>query len=66
MKSLSLLRFIQVIFCFPIIIIFATYKMNKPEQIIFIVLFTLYTLSYEVILLAISKKRRRTTNNSSS
>ena len=52
MKSLSLLRFIQVIFCFPIIIIFATYKMNKPEQIIFIVLFTLYTLSYEVILLA--------------
>lgn len=65
MKSLSILRFIQIIFCFPIIIVFATAKMNKLEQIIFIVLFTLYTLSYEVILIAVSKKRRTTNRDNS-
>jgi len=65
MKGLSILRFIQIVFCFPIIILFATSKMNGIEQIIFIALFTLYTVVYEVIFLTLAK-RKRTTKSSSS
>lgn len=66
MRTLSWIRFTQIVFCFPIIILFATSTMDELQQIIFIVLFTLYTVVYELILLKYSKKRRRTTSNSSS
>ncbi|WP_404988302.1 hypothetical protein [Clostridium culturomicium] len=67
MQMLSFLRFFQILFCFPIIILFTTSTMNELAQIIFIVLFTLYTAVYELILLKYSKrKRRRTTSDSSS
>ena len=65
MKGLSILRFVQIVFCFPIIILFATAKMRSIEQIIFIALFTLYTVVYELIFLTLSK-RKRTTKRSSS
>jgi len=65
MKGLSILRFVQIVFCFPIIILFVTSRMNSIEQIIFIALFTLYTITYEVIFLNLAK-RKRTTKNSDS
>ncbi|GEM_PF-1151870 len=65
MRTLSCIRFVQIVLCFPIIILFATSNMDNLQQVIFIVLFTLYTVVYELIILRYSKKRRRTTSNSS-
>lgn len=57
MKFISLLRVTQILLCFPVIILFATSKMTSLEELIFIMLFTLYTLVYELILLRNNKRK---------
>ncbi|GAA0117573.1 hypothetical protein UT300019_22370 [Clostridium sp. CTA-19] len=56
MKKIQTLRFLQIFIFFPLLIVLATYNMNQREEISFIMLFTSYTVFYEILLL---KKRKK-------